>query len=601
MKFSQLALYLQKLEDTTKRLEITSILTDLIKNLSPDEVDKGIYLSLGYLAAEFESEKFNIAEKMMIKVLAQAYETSTAEIQKLYSESGDLGSVTESLAKKNKKFELNVNQVHAKLLEIAKITGNGSQERKTTTSAQLLRLADSASAKYIVRIILSTVRLGFTELTVIEALVQTINGAKDKEIKRKIEDKYRIHPDIGLIAKKIKEKGLAGLKNVTLEVGVPVHAQKAQRLETVSEVVEKMGEVWVEYKFDGTRVQLHLDKSKKAKDSASQQEMFDEETFGKKSTFLIKTFTRNLEETTHQFPDIVEAAAKQIKAESVILDGEAVGYSKKTGEFLPFQETIQRKRKYGVTEFAQQIPLKYMVFDILYLNGKSLVDEPLAKRREILNSIIKGAKHTEGNFDEGSSIEIDSHLQTSNADEISQFWGKALEKGLEGIMIKKINSSYEAGARNFTWVKMKKSSEQILSDTVDCVILGYYHGRGGRAKFGIGGFLVAVWDEKENKFKTLTKVGSGLKDDEWIELKKAADKISTKEKPTNADINQKYNCDVWTRPKIVVEIAADEISKSTDHSVGYALRFPRLIKFRTDKSPTDTTTPQEIAQMYKNQ
>ncbi len=593
MKFSQLASYLQKLENTPKRLEITSILTGLIEKLSVGEVDKGIYLSLGYLAAEFETEKFNIAEKMMVRILAQAYGVTGEEVQKQYSQSGDLGTVAENLAKKNKKFDLSVNDVHTKLLEIAKISGSGSQEKKTSMSAQLLQKADSLSAKYIVRITLSLVRLGFTELTVLDALVQTINGAKDKDLKKKLEDRYRIHPDIGLIAKKVKESGLKGLKNVNMEVGVPVHAQKAQRLESVEEVVEKMGEVWVEQKFDGTRVQLHLDRNKKVKVSdLTQQEMFVEEIFGKRSSFLIKTFTRNLEETTHQFPDIVEAAGKQIKADSVILDGEAMGYSRETGEFLPFQETIQRKRKHEVAAFAQQIPLKYMVFDILYLNGKSLVNEPLLKRKEILNSVIKGGKKG------GGLIEIASHVQTSKAEDISKFWAKALKDGFEGIMIKKVNSPYEAGARSFTWVKMKKTDEQILGDTVDCVILGYYHGRGARAKFGIGGFLVAIWDEKQNLFKTITKVGSGLKDEDWVKLRELADSISTKEKPKNADIAPKFNCDVWTRPEIVVEIAADELSKSTEHSAGYALRFPRLIKFRTDKSPTDTTSPKEIAQLY---
>ena len=594
MRFSQLASYLQKLENTPKRLEITAILADLIEKLSTDEVDKGIYLSLGYLAAEFETEKFNIAEKMMVRILAQAYDVDAGEVQRQYSQSGDLGTVAENLAKESKRFDLSVSEVHKKLLEIAKIAGSGSQEKKTSTSAQLLQKTDPLSAKYIARIILSTVRLGFTELTVLDALVQTINGAKDKEIKKRIEDKYRLHPDIGLIAKKIKEKGLAGLKNVQMEVGVPVHAEKAQRLGSVEEAIEKMGEVWVEQKFDGTRVQLHLDRNKKVKVSeATQQEMFVEEIFGKKSTFLIKTFTRNLEETTHQFPDIIEAAAKQIKADSVILDGEAMGYNKETGEFLPFQETIQRKRKHEVAAFAQQIPLKYMVFDILYLNGKSLVDEPLLKRKEILNSVIKVGEKS------GDLIEIAEHVQTSKAEDISKFWAKALKEGFEGIMIKKVNSPYEAGARNFTWVKMKKTGEQILSDTVDCVILGYYHGRGGRAKFGIGGFLVAIWDEKQNLFKTITKVGSGLKDEDWVKLRKLADSISTKEKPKNADIAPKFDCDVWTRPKIVVEIAADELSKSTEHSAGYALRFPRLIKFRTDKSPTDTTSLKEIEQLYK--
>jgi DNA ligase-1 len=588
MKFSQLAKYLQKLEDTPKRLEITAILAELIEKLKKNEVDKGLYLSLGYLKAEFESEKFNIAEKMMAKVLAQAYDATEQEVKKKFSSLGDLGNVAEKLANKNSKFDLNINETHEKLMEIAQVEGAGSQERKISLSAELLNQANPLSAKYLVRIILGTTRLGFTELTVVDALVQTVTGEKDKEVKKEIEDKYRIHPDIGLITKKIKGKGLAGLKDVGMEVGTPVHAQKAQRLSGPSEIIEKMGEVWMEYKFDGTRVQLHMDKDKTMEIEAfEQQEMFEV----KKEMTFIKTFTRNLEETTHQFPDIIGAANKRIDAKSVILDGEAVGYNKKTGKFLPFQETIQRKRKHGVSAAAKKIPLKYMVFDILFLNGKSLVDEPLTKRRKLLDSIIKADK----------IIQIDKYVQTGDAAKVAKFHKEALDKGLEGIMVKRVSSPYQAGARNFAWVKLKKLEEQILSDTVDCVVLGYYHGRGARAKFGIGGFLVAIWDEKDNKYKTLTKVGSGLKDNDWAKLKEIADKIAVKGPPKNADINKKYNCDVWIKPEIVVEIAADEVSKSSDHSVGYALRFPRLIKFRKDRKPKDTTTPKEIEHMYEIQ
>jgi DNA ligase-1 len=310
-----------------------------------------------------------------------------------------------------------------------------------------------------------------------------------------------------------------------------------------------------------------------------------------KNSVFVKTFTRNLEETTHQFPDLVEAIDKQVKADSVILDGEAIGYNPKTGEFLEFQETIQRKRKHGVAEYAKNIPLKYMVFDILYLNGKSLVDLTLAERRKMLDEIVK----------RGEVVEVDSHLLTKDAAELAAFSKEALDKGLEGIMAKRPDAKYEAGARNFNWVKLKKLEDQILSDTVDCVVLGYYYGRGVRANFGIGGFLVGIWDEKSNKYKTLTKVGTGLKDEDWIKLKEMADKIATPEKFKDSDIHSKFDCDVWIKPKIVVELAADMISKSTEHSAGYALRFPRLVKFREDKSPIDTTSPKEVAQMYKNQ
>lgn len=588
MRFSQFTKYLQKLEETPKRLEITNILTELISELDVGETPHAMYLSRGYLTAEYKSTKFNIAEKMMLKVLATAYDIPEKEVNNKYSKLGDLGTVAYELNKTDIVFGESIEEIHKQLMEIALTEGSGSQDRKINLTAQLLKKADKPSAKYITRIVLGTTRLGFTELTIIDGLVQFLVGKKDKETKKIIEAKYRIHPDIGLVAQKIKQKELAGLDDIEMEVGIPVHAQKAQRLSNPQEIIEKLGTVWAEYKFDGTRVQLHLDRNKRMEvEDFEQQDLFNVSG----EMILIKTFTRNLEETTHQFPDIVEAADKQVNAESVILDGEAIGYNKTTGEFLPFQETIQRKRKHDISETAKLIPLKYLVFDILFLNGKSLVNEPLLKRREILNKVIK----------KGEVVEVDYHMETSSPEELAEFSKEALSKGLEGIMAKKPDSPYEAGARNYSWVKLKKSEEQILDDTVDCVVLGYYFGRGVRANFGIGGFLVGIWDENDNMFKTITKVGTGLKDDEWKKLKEMCDAIAIKEKPENAEIDKKYNCDVWTKPEIVVELAADELSKSSEHSAKYALRFPRLVKFRTDKSSKDTTSPEEIADLYKRQ
>lgn len=596
MKFSKLAKYLQKLEDTTKRLEITSILADLISELDYKEIDLALYLSLGYLKAEFESEKFNIAEKMMIRILSAAYNKTEEKIEKTYKEIGDLGSVAYKINTKKTANGLSVEETHEKLLKIAKDEGSGSQDRKVQTSADLLKNVDRLSAKYLVRIILGTTRLGFTELTVIDALtidITNANGDKqkdgmpraDKEIKSQIEQKYRIHPDIGLVAKKLKQKGLKGLNDIDMEVGVPVHAMLAQRMSGPGEIIERMQQAWVEYKFDGTRVQLHMDRDKKMEmEEFEQQSLFDVE---KEMTF-IKTYTRNLEETTHQYPDIIEAAEKQIDAKSIILDGEAIGIDKETGEFLPFQETIQRKRKHGVGEYAKEIPLKYLVFDLLYLNGKSLIEKTLKERREILKNIVKP----------GDVIEVDEYVLTDDAKKLEEYLKEALEKGLEGIMVKRPDTGYEAGARNFNWVKLKKTDEQILADSVDCVVLGYYAGRGARAQFGIGGFLAAVWDEKDGEYKTLTKVGTGLTDDQWKQLKTMCDKVSIPQKPENTDIDKKYDCDVWVKPNIVVELGADELSKSSDHSLGYALRFPRLIKFRNDKKPKETTTPKEIKKLY---
>lgn len=584
MKISEFATYLQKLEETSKRLEITAILSELISKLDSDEVDKAVYLSQGMLKALYENPKFNMADKMVVRVLSNAYNKNKEDLEKLYGKEGDLGTVAYMIAPEETKTKLDINHVHAKLLEIAAIEGAGSQETKVLKLSNLLKDLDSLSAKFVVRMVLGTTRLGFTELTIIDALAQFLG---DKALAEQIEEKYNMRPDLGLIAQKLKENGIKGIKSIKMEPGVPVNPQKAQRLGSIEEIIEKMGNIWAEFKFDGTRVQLHLDRSKKIKEESNQQALFDEP---KERTF-IKTYTRNLEDSTHQFPDLLDAADQYLKVDSVVIDGEAIGYNKETGEFLPFQEMMQRKRKHGVAEMTEQIPLRLFAFDLLYLNGESVMDKTLEERVKLLKSIIK----------ENKVIELSYHIETDQVDSLAEFFEEAKERSLEGILVKKPTSKYQAGARSFSWVKYKKADEKLLDDTVDVVILGYKYGKGSRNKFGIGTFLVGVYDKESDTFKTFTKVGSGLTDDEWVKLKDQLDKLQVSDKPKNVDISKVYEQDVWVRPKLVIEIGGDEISKSNTHSAGYALRFPRLIKFRPDKNAQQATTTEEITHLHSLQ
>lgn len=608
--------YLNQLEQTSKRLEITAILKELITEIESDQIDKAAYLSLGTLNATFKDEKFNIAEKMMLRALESAYNTPQDEVSVQFSKEGDLGMVARYLALKQNtsesaKNQLNILELHDKLEKIAKLEGSGSQDAKITKTAELLRSVDEDSAKFITRIVLGTMRLGFTEITIIDALtdyidqISELNLTKDsrKELKKQLEDIYYTHPDIGLICKKVKENGLEGVKDIKIETGVPILAQKAQRLPSFEEIIEKMGTIWAEYKFDGTRVQLHLDRNKEAEiTELEQKSLFDDTLFGSESQdpdkrMLIKTYTRNLEETTYQYPDIVEAADKQIKAASVILDGEAIGFDPETKEFLPFQQIMQRKRKHNVKEMAEKVPLKYFVFDILFLNGESLTERPLRERKEILKSIIEvGNKNTD-------VIVIDEYPELNNVEELKAYFEDAREKGLEGLILKKPEAPYQAGARSYTWVKLKVADTKLLDDSVDVVVLGYYMGRGVRSEFGIGGFLAGIYDPEEGIFKSITKVGTGLSDKQWVLLKTKADLVATagNTQPKDVVIDKMYTPDVWIEPTLVVELGADEISVSQTHSLGYALRFPRLIKFRDDKKATDSTTPEEIKQMHDMQ
>ena len=579
MKLDNFINFLTGLDSTTKRLEMTEILNQMISQTPSKDVRKAIYLSLGSLRAPFEDLKFNFAEKQMMKTLAVLYQKDLSEIQDLYSKKGDLGTVAGEICENKKESDLSLEETYKTLIKIAEIEGTGSQEKKSNEIISLLQKLNPNSVKYIVRIILANNRLGFTELTIIDALAKFLG---DKKFKEEIEAAYNRFPDIGLITELIKEKGIDGIKYIKMKPGVPILPQKAQRLGSAEEIIEKMGQVWCEYKFDGTRVQLHFDKTQKIENK--------EDLFEKKEKFLIKTYTRNLEETTHQYPDIAEEAIKQIDADSVILDGEAIGFNQQTGEYLPFQETIQRKRKHGVSEMAKEIPLKYLVFDLLYLNGEETINLPLVERRNILNKIIK----------KGGNIEIDSHIETSSVQEVSDFFKESKRKNLEGIMVKKPDSFYEAGARAYSWIKFKREDANETADTLDVAVLGYYFGKGDRSDFGIGGFLVGIYNQETDTYQTISKIGSGLTDEEWVYLKNECDKIKSLDKPKEYNVPKELDCDVWVNPKIVVVVRCDEVTNSPLHSSGIALRFPRLMNFRDDKKPTDTTNIEEIKDIYNN-
>ncbi|MFH1186572.1 MAG: ATP-dependent DNA ligase [Candidatus Levyibacteriota bacterium] len=308
-------------------------------------------------------------------------------------------------------------------------------------------------------------------------------------------------------------------------------------------------------------------------------------------------FSRNLENMTHMFPELIKATKKQVKAKTAILDTEALAYNTESEEFLPFQETTKRRRKHRIEEMAEKLPLKAFVFDILYKDGKSLIDEPLDKRLKILKETI-----------EEDDILIPSKNQiVKDSKTLELLLDDAISKGLEGLVVKKIESKYVAGGRNFNWVKLKRHSQGELHDTIDCVILGYVTGKGKRTAFGAGALLVGIYDKKLDEFVTVSKIGTGLTDEEWKEIHKRADKIRVDHKP--ARVNSKTIPSVWIRPEIVIEVLADEITRSPIHTAGmikdnpgYALRFPRLVSFRErDKKAEDATTVKELIEMYKQQ
>ena len=567
MKFSELAAYLQKLEKTSSRNEITQILADLFKKSTAGEIDKIVYLVLGELAPNYEGVVLNIAERMMLRIIAQAYDEDINKIKLLYKKEGDLGNVASDLASSGG-INLAVGEVFEKLMEVADEGGEGSQERKVSKMARLLGELDPLSARYVARIPVGKLRLGFSDMTILDALSYMTKG--DKSARHEIESAFNVTVDIGKIAKRVKEKDLVGLSEVEPEAGTPIRASLCERLPSAEKILEKVGKtVYVEPKYDGFRAQVHIWHEGKEK--------------------KIRIFSRNLENTTAMFPDLVEAA-KKIKVTSAIFDGEAIGYDPKTDKFLPFQETVQRKRKHGIEEAARNFPLRLYLFDILFKDGKSYLDTPFNQRRETLEGALPK---------DGGVVELTRQNLVSDPDKIRDLIKKYLTEGLEGAVIKKIDAPYKAGARGYHWVKYKKHTDEGVADTIDCLVMGVNKGRGKRAGFGVGAFLVGI--KSGGEFKTVSKIGTGLTDEQWRELAKRARKLKVTRKPKEYEVPKNLAPDTWTKPSLVVEILADEITKSPLHSAGLALRFPRLIRFRDEKNPEQVTTLSEVKGLFEMQ
>lgn len=569
MKFSRLADYFAKLEKTSSRLAITEILAELFSQADAEELPLICYLSAGRLGPRFATAEFNLAEKLMIRVLAQAYGQDESKIRQLYKQKGDFGDTAALFDKRQQGKSLSVTEVYQRLEKIAQAGGEGSVERKISQLADLLNDLDSQSVKFVVRIPLGRLRLGFSDMTILDALSWLVVGDKSK--RAQIEVAYNVRADVGQIAKIVKQKGLKGLSKLTISLGVPVMPALCQRLGTAEEMIEKMGEVAVEPKYDGTRLQIH---------------------FSPQKTVI---FTRNLENVTAMFPDLVKALKKEVKAKSVILDGEGIGTDLKTGRFLPFQETIKRKRKYGIGIKSQEIPLKYFCFDVLFKDGQPWLKKPFGQRRQLLEKIIS---------EKNKTIMLSPQIVTDQPAKLRQFYDKQIAKGLEGVVVKKWQASYEPGRRGFTWVKLKSEKGKKgagLADTLDCVVMGYYRGRGKRAEFGMGAFLVGV--RADDKFLTVSKIGTGLTDEQWREMYQQcqAANVKTQKKPSQYLVNKNLAPDVWCQPQIVVEIEADNITKSPIHTAQYALRFPRLIRLRDDKDASQLTSLTELKKLYQLQ
>ncbi len=584
MFFEALAEYYGKLEGVSSRLAMIDILTELLKKTDEDDIKETIYMTQGILAPPFEGIETGIAEKFAENAIALSYGYTKDEVRKAYKKSGDMGSAAETFAAKGKlsrmsKKKFTVREVFDTMHKIALTSGQGSQDTKIKMLSGVLAASSPLEARYVIRFALGTLRLGVGDATILEALSKMSTGGR--EFKGELEAAYNICSDMGKVGYTLLKSGKIGIENFRISLFNPYRPALAERLPTAEEILEKMhGKCSVESKYDGLRAQVHMDKKAKK----------------------VEIFSRNLERLTPMFPELVKAALEYVDADKAILEGEAISYNPVSEEFLPFQETIQRKRKHGIEAKSEEIPISLFAFDLLYADGTEYIGKPYRERVDRLEKIIK----------KNNTIILADKKTVTTPTALDKYFNNAISKGLEGIVAKDLDSKYIAGARKFSWIKLKRSYKGELSDTVDLVIVGYYLGRGTRAEFKFGGLLAAVFNDKKDMFETLTKIGTGFTERQMSDLQELLSREKVRSKPVR--VASLAEPDFWINPKYVVTVRADEITRSpmhtcgkesyeSDEEQGYALRFPRLVSdgIRKDKGAEEATTTNEIISMYRMQ
>ena len=578
MEFSIISDAFQKMERTSKRLELTDILVELIKVIPKDVIPKAIYLIQGKLRPNFEGVELGIAEKLVIKAMSKSSGIPLKKIEDDYNNGGDLGQTAENILQQKIQTTfgsetITLEKVYETLFKIASLEGKGSQEMKIRYVSSLLNDATPQEAKFILKILLGTLRLGIAENTVMDALAIAFTGKKEnREI---IENAYNVSSDLGKVAEVISMGGIEPIKEFQIKLFNPIRPMLADRIKSGEDTVKKFqDEFAAEYKLDGERAQIH-----KQKDT-------------------IKIFSRSLENITTYYPDIVEKISKMIISDDVILEAEVVAMNSNSGDFLPFQELMHRRRKYEIDDAVAKYPITVNFFDILFSDGKNCMQMRYTDRRKLLEKIIK-----ENEFAKLTPMSI-----INSEEQVLEVLENSINSGCEGLMLKQLNSTYRAGIRGSNWLKLKREYQNDLGDSLDLVVIGAFFGKGRRTgKYGT--LLVATYNDEEDTFPSVCKVGTGFTDESLDQLYQIlSPKVTLKKNPR---IVSEMEANVWFEPELVIEIVASEITQSPIHktasgkikeNTGLALRFPKFTgKIRTEKNSEDASTDEEVIALYKVQ
>ncbi len=580
MYFSELAEMFEKMEKTSSRLELTNHLVYILKRTTSEIIDKIVYLIQGKLGPDYQSKQLGVADKVAIKSLALASGYSINDVQAKYNKIGDIGDVAYEILKSKLQTtlfyeKLTIEGLYNTLLKISELTGSGSIELKLKYINSLLNNSTNLESKFIIKLILGNLRLGIADFTVLDAIAIAFTG--DKKNRKILERAYNVSSDLGKIARILLNGSIDEVQSIPISIFVPVRPMLAERSSDAKEALKKMSgkKCYAEYKIDGERIQIH------------------------KHNERIELYTRNLENVTNNFSDIVKEFEK-INTKDFIAEGEIVSIDSITGRFLPFQSLMHRRRKYNIDDAIKDYPVRLNFFDILYYDNQDKTNLPFSTRRKTLEEIFSF---------KNEKIKLINQKLVGKVEEIDSFMTKAIEDGCEGLMIKNPDSTYRAGAREWAWIKLKREYSNRLLDTIDLVIVGAIYGKGRRVgKYGA--LLLASYEPNEDIFYTICKVGTGFTDELLDEISnRLKHHIIAKKNPR---VNSgEIKMDVWFEPKIVIEIFSPEITLSpiyTTHidkikkGYGLALRFPKFTgKIREDKNAEDSTTIKEIENIYKKQ
>jgi len=578
MEFSIIAEIFERMESTTKRIELTNLLVELLKKTPKKIIPNAVYLLQGIIRPNFEGVELGVAEKLAIRAISKSSGLSIKKIEEDYKKCGDLGLTASNILKLKMQTtftaeKITLERVYETLFRIAKLGGKGSQDLKMKYISSLLNDATPLEAKFVLKILLGTLRLGIAENTIMDALAIAFTGKKEN--KEQIENAYNVSSDLGKVSLLIATDGIDEIKKFKISLFSPIRPMLADRVKSEKEAIKKMPERFAaEYKLDGERVQIH------------------------KQANEVVLFSRRLENITQYYPDIVENVKKSLSVNEGVFEAEIVPVNENTGEFLPFQELMHRRRKYKLEKAISQYPITVNFFDVLYFDKKDCLNLEYSERRKILEKLVN----------EDEFLKLVPMLLVKNENEIEDFLENSINSGCEGLMLKTLDAPYRAGARGSNWLKLKREYRNELGDSLDLIVIGAYFGRGRRTGL-YGTLLLGTYNPDKDNFPSVCKVGTGFTDESLDQLYQIlSNKITLKK---NSRVVSEMEADVWFEPELVLEIVASEITLSPIHKTGlnlirkgsgFALRFPKFTgKIRYEKAVEDASTDEEVLTLYKGQ